>query len=110
VRQINHKVTVRPAYYPPYHSKHTPIERGWGILENHRNSSLLDAMDAGLQCAATMTWKGLHPVVPLVTTNLSDRRHLRPKTPWKRWKPSAHAYPPEKVVCGCCLFLSIRDT
>jgi transposase len=25
------------AYYPPYHSKYNPIERGWGILENHWN-------------------------------------------------------------------------
>jgi hypothetical protein len=28
-------LTVRLAYYPPYHSKYNPIERCWGILENH---------------------------------------------------------------------------
>jgi transposase len=63
-----YRVTVRLAYYPPYHSKYNPIERCWGILENHWNGTLLDSIDAVLQCAATMTWKGMHPVVTLVTT------------------------------------------
>jgi hypothetical protein len=63
-----YKVTVRLAYSPPYHSKYNPIERCWGILENHWNGSLLDSIDAVLQCAATMTWKGTHPIVALVTT------------------------------------------
>ena len=63
-----YQVTVRLAYYPPYHSKYNPIERCWGILENHWNGSLLDSIDAVLQCAATMSWKGMHPVVTLVTT------------------------------------------
>jgi hypothetical protein len=61
-------VTVRLAYYPPYHSKYNPIERCWGILEQHWNGTLLDALDTVLQFAATMTWKGLHPTVALVTT------------------------------------------
>ena len=60
--------TVRLAYYPPYHSKYNPIERCWGILENHWNGALLDSIDAVLQFAATMTWKGTHPIVALVTT------------------------------------------
>ncbi len=51
-----------------YHSKYNPIERCWGILENHWNGALLDSIDAVLQYAATMTWKGTHPVVTLVTT------------------------------------------
>jgi transposase len=61
-------VMVRLAYYPPYHSKYNPIERCWGILENHGNGVLLDSIDAVLQFAATMTWKGTHPIVALVTT------------------------------------------
>lgn len=61
-------VTVRLASSPPSQSKYTPMERCWGILEHHWNGSWLDAMDAVLQCAATMTWKGRHPVVTLVTT------------------------------------------
>src|SRR5215210_3222263 len=35
-------LTLRLAYYPPYHSKYNPVERCWGILENHWNGSLLD--------------------------------------------------------------------
>ena len=61
-------VNVRLAYYPPYHSKYNPIERCWGILENHWNGALLDSIDAALQFASTMTWKGTHPVVERVTT------------------------------------------
>jgi len=63
-----YQVTVRLAYYPPYHSKYNPIERCWGILENHWNGALLDSIDTVLQYAATMTWKGIHPIVALVTT------------------------------------------
>ena len=63
-----YKVTVRLAYYPPYYSKYNPIERCWGILENHWNGALLDSIAATLQFAATMTWKGEHPMVTLVTT------------------------------------------
>jgi Rhodopirellula transposase DDE domain len=63
-----YQVTVRLAYSPPYHSKYNPIERCWGILENHWNGALLDSIDAVLQCAATMTWKGTPPIVALGTT------------------------------------------
>ncbi len=61
-------ITVRLAYYPPYHSKYNLIERCWDILEQHWNGSLLDSVDAVIQYARTMTWKGKHPVVELVTT------------------------------------------
>jgi hypothetical protein len=61
-------VSVRLAYYPPYHSKYNAVERCWGILETHWNGALLDSVDAVLQFATTMTWKGQHPVVDLVTT------------------------------------------
>jgi transposase len=61
-------LTIRLAYYPPYHSKYNPIERCWGILEQHWNGALLDTVDAVIQYASTMTWKGKHPLVELVTT------------------------------------------
>jgi hypothetical protein len=61
-------VSIRLAYYPPYHSKYNPIERCWGILENHWNGALLDSLDAVCGLTATMTWKGIHPVVDLVAT------------------------------------------
>ncbi len=59
---------VRLADYPPYHSKYNPVERCWGILEQHWNGALLDSVDAVLHFAATMTWRGTPPVVALVTT------------------------------------------
>jgi hypothetical protein len=62
-------LTIRLAYYPPYHSKYNPIERCWGILETHWNGALLDSIDAVMQFAASMTWKGTHPLVELVTTS-----------------------------------------
>ncbi len=54
---------IRLVYYPPYHSKYNPIERCWGILENHWNGTLLESVETALNWAKTMTWKGIHPVV-----------------------------------------------
>jgi hypothetical protein len=59
-------ITIRLAYYPPYHSKYNFIERVWGILENHWNGELLDNVEKILGLARTMTYKGIHPVVQLV--------------------------------------------
>ena len=59
---------VRLAYYPPYHSKYNAIERCWGILEMHWNGALLDSVEAVIGFAQTMTWKGVQPLVELVTT------------------------------------------
>ena len=59
---------VHLAYYSPYPSKYNPIERCWGILETHWNGALLDSVEAVVQFAETMTWKGHRPVVRLVTT------------------------------------------
>ena len=61
-------ITVRLAYYPPYHSKYNPIERCWGRLEQHWNGSILDTVDTVLRFAESMTWKGIQPVVERVTT------------------------------------------
>ena len=62
-----HQVNLRLAYYPPYHSKYNPIERTWGVLENHWNGTVLDEIDTVLQFAQSMTWNGHHPVVKLIT-------------------------------------------
>lgn len=56
---------VRLLYYPPYHSKYNPIERCWGILEQHWNGTKLIDMPTMLAWAQSMTWKGIHPVVEL---------------------------------------------
>jgi transposase len=63
-----YQINVRLAYYPPYHSKYNPVERCWGILEQHWNGSLLDSVDVVIQFSRTMAWKGKHPLVELVTT------------------------------------------
>lgn len=59
-------LTVELAYYPPYHSKYNPIERVWGVLEQHWNGSLLDQVETVLGFARTMKWKGTQAVVKLV--------------------------------------------
>ena len=56
------------AYYPPYHSKYNPVERCWGILENHWSATLLNTLEITLEWAKTMTWKGLSPVIKLLET------------------------------------------
>ena len=73
------QVTVQLAYYPPYHSKYNPIERVWGVLENHWNGSLLDTVETALNFAQTMTWNGHHPIVKLVEKTYQTGVRLTPK-------------------------------
>lgn len=61
------RVNVRLIYYPPYHSKYNPVERTWAALEHHWNGALLDSVDTVLRFAQSLTWKGKHPVVTLVS-------------------------------------------
>ena len=61
------QVSVRLAYYPPYHSKYNPAERVWAALEKHWNGSILDSVETALHFARTLTWKGKHPVVHWVS-------------------------------------------
>ena len=63
----DHRLLVRLAYYPPYHSKYNPIEHCWGVLENHWNGDLLDSREAVLGFAQSMTWNGKHPKVSLMS-------------------------------------------
>jgi hypothetical protein len=58
-----HQLTVRLAYYPPYHSKYNPIERCWGALENYWRGELLDSEAAILGYASRMTYNGVQPQV-----------------------------------------------
>jgi len=52
-------------YFPPYHSKYNPIERCWGILEQHWNGTLLSTVDTMMAWMKSMTWKGKQPLVLL---------------------------------------------
>lgn len=61
-------LTIQLAYYPPYHSKYNPIERVWGVLEQHWNGDLLDSRQTVLRLASTMTYNGFSPIIRLVET------------------------------------------
>ena len=63
-RQTGLKVVL--SYYPPYLSKYNPVERCWGVLEQHWNGQLLDSIEAVVGYASTMTYNGIRPVVRLV--------------------------------------------
>jgi transposase len=55
------KISIEFAYYPPYHSKYNPIERLWGVLENHWCGELLTSTEEILGLARTMTYRGIVP-------------------------------------------------
>jgi len=59
-------ITIELAYYPPYHSKYNPIERCWGVLENHWRGEILGSVEKILGLARSMTYDGIKPVVRLV--------------------------------------------
>jgi hypothetical protein len=83
-----HQLSLRLAYYPPYHSKYNAIERCWGVLENHWSGTTLDSVEATVRFAESMTWNGRHPLVQLITRsyqkgvrpgrNRLNPRHLSP--------------------------------
>ena len=61
-----HEINVRLAYYPPYHSKYNPVERCWGVLEQHWNGDILDELNTVVRCAQTMTYNHKSPLVKIV--------------------------------------------
>lgn len=62
-----HQLTIQLAYYPPYHSKYNPVERLWGVLENHWRGEIIDCSDKALGLARSMTYRGIKPTVRKVT-------------------------------------------
>jgi hypothetical protein len=62
-----HQVTIQLAYYPPYHSKYNPVERLWGVLENHWRGEVIDSVDKAMGLARSMTYRGIRPTVRKVT-------------------------------------------
>ena len=61
----NSNITINLAYYPPYHSKYNPIERVWGIYENHICGDMMSTVETTLKFAESMTYNGKNPVVKL---------------------------------------------
>ena len=74
-----HKVTVKLACYPPYHSKYNPVERVFGVLENYWNGDPLCSVEHALRMAANMTYKGVHPTTQLIETAYSKGVRLKKK-------------------------------
>ena len=62
-----HQLTIQLAYYPPYHSKYNPVERVWGILENHWRGEIIDSINKALGLARSMTFRGVKPTVRKVS-------------------------------------------
>ena len=60
------KITINLAYYPPYHSKYNPIERVWGIYENHICGDIMDTVETTLKFAESMAYNGKKPSVKLI--------------------------------------------
>jgi len=75
----SHELTIRLAYYPPYHSKYNPIERVWGVLENHWRGEILDTVNKALGLARTMTYRGIKPTVRKVIRNYRTGKSLPKK-------------------------------
>ncbi len=57
--------SIQLLYFPPYHSKYNPIERCWGILEQHWNGALFSNLETMLSWSKTIKWKGIPPIVHL---------------------------------------------
>ncbi|MCU7879553.1 MAG: hypothetical protein KZQ60_02510 [Candidatus Thiodiazotropha sp. (ex Lucinoma aequizonata)] len=49
------------------HSKYNPVERLWGVLENHWQGEILDSIDKALGLVRSMTYRGIKPTVRKVT-------------------------------------------
>jgi len=64
---VQGNITIKLAYYPPYHSKYNPIERVFGVLENYWNGDPLRTVEKALGLASGMTYNGIHPVVQQIT-------------------------------------------
>ncbi len=73
------QLSIRLAYYPPYHSKYNPIEPVWGVLEQHWQGSLLNQLDVVVGFAKTMKWKGTTPLVRVVTQVYETGKKLTQK-------------------------------
>jgi len=58
-----HNVKIQLAYYPPYHSKYNPVERFWGVLENHWAGEILSDIQKLVGLARSMTYSGIPPIV-----------------------------------------------
>jgi hypothetical protein len=59
----DHQIEIQLAYYPPYHSKYNPVERLWGVLENHWRGEIIDSFQKALGLARRMSYRKIKPTV-----------------------------------------------
>ena len=62
-----YQLNIHLVYYPPHHRKYNSVEHVWGILKNHWNGTLLTYLETAIECAKTMTWKGISAIVKAFT-------------------------------------------
>jgi len=65
---IDNNTEVILAYYPPYYSKYNPIERVWGVLEQHWNGALLDSKETIHNYIETATYDTKHLIAEIIDT------------------------------------------
>jgi len=83
---------IRLIYYPPYHSKYNAIERCWAALEKYWNGAILDSIDTAVRWASNMAWKGVKPIVHLITKIYEKKIKVAPEDLQQYkdfWQPSA---------------------
>jgi hypothetical protein len=64
----------------------SPIERCWAVLENYWNGAILDSVEAAVNWAANMSWKGIAPIVRLVETTYERGIKVSPEE-LKQYQP-----------------------
>lgn len=78
-----YQVSIQLAYYPPYHSKYNPVERLWGVLENHWRGEIIDSVGKALGLARSMTYRGIKPTVRKISKiyykGITIEKKLMPK-------------------------------
>lgn len=73
------RIEIELAYYPPYHSKYNPVERFWGVLENHWRREIISTVNKAIGLARSMTYKAISPMVSLVQKVYKKGIALTPK-------------------------------
>ena len=80
-------IEIELAYYPPYHSKYNPVERFWGVLENHWRGEIISTVNKAIGLARSMTYKTISPIVTLVEKVYTKGISLTPKQMKKEVEP-----------------------
>ncbi|MDJ0873221.1 MAG: transposase [Gammaproteobacteria bacterium] len=75
-----HQLTIQLAYYPPYHSKFNPVERLWGVLENHCVARLSTAR------IRPLAWRGAWPTEASNPLSAKSLRSIGQAYRWRNWR------------------------